>query len=201
MTPRWLLCVLATTAAVAVAGCGSGGGRQADGTTTVPPRPGSEQKPSQALGPTYAEGVIEKKIGEAAGLNCPDDPNAACDLNFNVTAIQQDAPCADAIDRPGPDQHFVRFDIDAYSSNETFEFPDSADGLLLRNWSVDGDDGTLHDLVAYPECGEGTAPVSEPVAAGTRAHARVVVRAPKPSEKLRVSWYELAWEWPIAGSD
>ena len=58
--------------------------------------------PSIATGPTYAEGVIEKKVGEPAGLNCPDDPNKSCDLNFTVTAIQQSAPCDAAAQPPGP---------------------------------------------------------------------------------------------------
>ncbi|RDH77452.1 hypothetical protein DVS77_16195 [Mycolicibacterium moriokaense] len=198
MTPKRVLCALAATAAVAIVGCGSGRGPQADETTTSA---GGAPTPSQAFGPTYAEGVIEKKIGEPAGLNCPDDPNETCDLNFNVTAIQQGATCVGATDGPGPDQQFLRFDIDAFPSEDTFQFPDSADALLLRNWSVDGADGTVHDLVVYPVCGDGAAPISEPVASGGHARARVVVQAPKPAKKLRLSWYELVWEWPIAGAD
>jgi hypothetical protein len=199
MSSTGVQCVLAAIAVVAVAGCGSGDAPEADrlvqstGSSTAP-------APSQAFGPTYAEGVIEKKIGEPAGLNCPDASEKPCDLNFTVTAIQSGASC-DAAERLGADQQFLRFDIEAFSSNKTFEFPDSADALLLRNWSVDGADGTLNDLVAYPECGDGTAPISEPVAAGTRMHARVVIRAPKPAEKLRLSWLELKWEWPVPGSD
>ena len=199
MTSTGVPCVLAAIAVVAVAGCGSADVPEADtsgqstGSSTAP-------APSQAFGPTYAEGVIEKKVGEPAGLNCPDDSEKPCDLNFTVTAIQPGAPC-DAAERPGPDQQFLRFDIESFSSNKTFEFPDSADALLLRNWSVDGADGTLHDLVADPECGDGTAPIGEPVAAGTRVHARIVVRAPKPAKMLRLSWLELKWEWPVPGSD
>jgi|SRR4051812_20985488 hypothetical protein len=169
MTSRGVQCVLTAIVVAVVAGCGSG-----DAPT-----------PSQAFGPTYAEGVIEKKVGEPAGLNCPDD---------------SDKPC-EATERPGPDQQFLRFDVEAFSSNKTFEFPDSADALLLRNWSVDGADGTMHDLVADPACGDGTAPIGEPVVAGTRVHARFVVRAPKPAERLRLSWLELRWEWPVPGSD
>src|SRR3954470_18567831 len=106
----------------------SGMSGQSTGSSTAP-------APSQAFGPTYAEGVIEKKAGEPAGLNCPDDSEKPCDLNFTVTAIQQGAPC-DAAERPGADQQ-----------------------------------------------------------------ARVVVRAPKPAEKLGLSWRELKWEWPVLGSD
>jgi hypothetical protein len=187
MTPRRVQCVLAAMAAVAAAGCGSGDTQDAH--------------ESIATGPTYAEGVIEKKVGEPAGLNCPDNPNKTCDLNFSVTAIQQGAACDAAADPPGPDQQFLRVDIEAFSRDKAFEFPDSADALLLPHWTVDGADGARHDLVAYPECGDGAAPISEPVAPGTRARARVVVNAPKPARKLRVSWLELNWEWPIVGSD
>ncbi len=186
MTPSRFQRVLAAVVLIAVAGCGS------DDFTKAPP-------PSTATGPTYAEGVIEKKVGEPAGLNCPDDPNKSCDLNFAITAIQQGAAC-DA-DRPAPDQQFLRVDIEAFSSGKTFEFPDSADALLLQHWTVDGADGARHELIAHPRCGDGAAPVSEPVAPGTRARARVVVTAPKPAEKLRISWLELNWEWPISGTD
>ncbi|WP_123028338.1 hypothetical protein [Mycolicibacterium stellerae] len=199
MTSRRFTCALAAIAVVAAAGCGSGDAADADKDTQSAGASGTPA-PSQAFGPTYAEGVIEKKIGEPAGLNCSDDADEPCDLNFNVTAIQSGAPC-DAAERLRPDEQFLRFDVDAFSSNATFEFPDSADALLLKNWSVDGNGGTLHDPVAYPECGNGTAPISEPVAAGTRVRARVVIRAPKPAEVLRVSWLELKWEWPVPGSD
>jgi hypothetical protein len=199
MTSRVVRCVLAATAVVAVAGCGSDAAPEAD-TKGEPTDSSTAPTPSQAFGPTYAEGVIEKKVGEPAGLNCPDDSNKPCDLNFTVTAIQPGVPC-DAAERPGPNEQFLRFDVEAFSSNKTFEFPDSADALLLRNWSIDGADGTLHDLVAYPECGDGTAPMGEPVTAGKRVHARVVVRAPKSADLLRLSWLELKWEWPVPGSD
>jgi hypothetical protein len=199
MTSRGVQCVLTAIAVAVVAGCGSGDAPEAD-TKGQPNDSSTAPAPSQAFGPTYAEGVIEKKVGEPAGLNCPDDSDKPCDLNFTVTAIQPGAPC-EAAERPGPDQQFLRFDVEAFSSNKTFEFPDSADALLLRNWSVDGADGTMHDLVAYPECGDGAAPIGEPVAVGTRVHARVIVRAPKPARVLRLSWLELKWEWPAPGSD
>ncbi len=158
--------------------------------------------PSQAFGPAHSEGVIEKKIGEPAGLNCPQDPDKPCDLNFNVTAIQQDARCSASADRPGPGQQFLRFDIEAFSSNETFEFQDSADALLVQNWSVDGaDGGSFHDLTDYPECGTGAVPFTGRLAPGEHARATVVVRAPKPATALRFSWQALMWEWPIPGSD
>ena len=71
--------------------------------------------PSTAVGPTHFEGVIEKKIGEPAGLNCSEEPDGPCDLNFNVTAIQQGAPCGATDGRPGTDEQFLRFDIEAFS--------------------------------------------------------------------------------------
>ncbi len=206
MTPPRVQSVLAAIALIGVAGCGSGDAPEADGSSQASGTAESSSSarstaPSIASGPTYAEGVIEKKVGEPAGLNCPDNPNKSCDLNFTVTAIQQGAACDAAADRPGPDQQFLRVDIEAFSRDKAFEFPDSADALLLQHWTVDGADGARYDLVAYPECGDGAAPISEPVAPGTHARARVVVNAPKPAEKLRISWLELNWEWPIPGFD
>ena len=200
MTPARVQCVLAAIALIGAAGCGSGDAPEA-GKASQSSDSSRTPAPSIATGPTYAEGVIEKKVGEPAGLNCPDDPELPCDLNFTVTAIQQSAPYDAAAEPVGPDQQFLRFDIDAFSSNETFEFPDSADALLLKNWSIDGAGGSAHDLVAYPECGGGTAPIGEPVAPGTHARARAVLRAPKPAKTLRLSWLELKWEWAVPGSD
>lgn len=191
-------CVLAV---VAVAGCGSGdsgepaASSQETGSTT------RSSAPSTAVGPTHFEGVIEKKIGEPAGLNCSEESDGPCDLNFNVTAIQAGASCGATDDRPAPDEQFLRFDIDAFSSDDTFAYPDSADALLLSNWSVDGPVGTVRDLVSYPECGSGQAPIDASVAAGPHARARVIVRAPKPATTLRLSWVTLMWEWPIPGAD
>jgi hypothetical protein len=31
--------------------------------------------------------------GQVAALNCPEEPDLPCDLNFAVTAIQQNASC------------------------------------------------------------------------------------------------------------
>lgn len=86
---------------------------------------------TQAFGSTHSEGVIEKKIGQPAGLNCPEEPNLPCDLNFNLTAIQQNAPCGG--ESLGPDEQYLRFDVDAFSSDDTFEYADSGEGLLLSN--------------------------------------------------------------------
>ncbi len=193
----------AVVAAVVVAGCGSGepGESDASGQEAGSSSTRRSSAPSTAVGPTHFDGVIEKKTGEPAGLNCSEEFDGPCDLNFNVTAIQPGASCGATDDRPASDEQFLRFDIDAFSSDDTFGYPDSADALLLTNWSVDGPDGTVRDLVSYPECGSGQAPVGAPVAAGPHTHARVVVRAPKPATTLRFSWLSLMWEWPIPGAD
>jgi hypothetical protein len=186
--------------AVVVAGCGSGDTPEA-GETSPTSNSTTSPAPSIAKGTPQPEGVIEKKIGQPAGLSCIDDPDEPCELNFNVTAIQPGVSCAAATDRPEPDEQLLRFDVDAFSTKDTYEFPDTADALLLSNWSIDGPGGTVGDLVAYPECGSGLAPISAPVTPGPHARARVVVRAPKPATKLRLSWLTLMWEWPIPGAD
>jgi hypothetical protein len=204
MTPKRAGCVLAALAVIGVAGCGSGGSSKTDMSSQASDDTSTTTRstaPSQAFGPTHTEGVIEKKIGEPAGLNCPDDPKLPCDLNFTVTAIAQGVSCDAGAEPLEPDQQFLRFDTEAFSSQQTFALPNSADALLLANWSVDGVDGTVHDLISYSECGEGEAPVGKPVATGDRVRARIVVRAPKPAVRLRLSWLQLMWEWPVPGAD
>jgi hypothetical protein len=177
---------LAAIACLAIAGCHSG----------PPPPPPKPANPSVAYGPTRHEGVIEKKIGEPAGLNCPDDPNKQCDLNFNVTAIQQGVACAAA--PAGAHQQFLRFEVDAFSESDAFTSNDTSDALRLDRWSIEGADGVSDNaLVRYAECGTGEAPVIGELAPGQHAHATVVVGAPKPASVLRYSFGELVWEWDI----
>ena len=190
-------CWIVAIATIALTGC------QHSTPSAEPSTPSAAAgKPSAAYGPTQQEGVIEKRIGEPAGLNCPDDPAQQCDVNFNVTAIQQNAPCDASADTPGPNQQFLRFDLDAFSERDKFEFQDTADAFLLEHWSVEGGDGDAeHGLVRYAECGAGEAPISKPIAPGTHARSTVVVRAPKPATVLRFSWAELVWEWTVPGAD
>jgi hypothetical protein len=201
MTPATVRCVIAASAVIALSGCGPGDAPEADETSQTSSA-SRAPVPSQAFGPNHAEGVIEKKIGEPAGLNCSENPEEPCDLNFNVTAIQQDARCTAAAEPPGPGQQFLRFDIEAFSSYPTFDFQGSEDALLLQNWSVDGADGaSFQDLTYYSECSKGAVPISNRLAAGEHPHATVVVRAPKPATALRFSWFALTWEWPVPGAD
>jgi hypothetical protein len=79
--------------------------------------------PTQAFGPAHTEGVIGKDIGQPAGSNCSDDADVPCDLNFNVTAIGQGVSCDAAAEGLGPNQQFLRFDVEAFSGQQTFEFP------------------------------------------------------------------------------
>lgn len=72
---------------------------------------------------------------------------------------------------------------------------------MLQNWSVGGPRGTVDNLMSYPECGSGAAPISASVDPGPHVKARVVVRAPKPATALRFSWQALVWEWEIVGAD
>jgi hypothetical protein len=203
MKPLRVAHVLAAIAIVGIAGCGADGPSEPEASSEQAAETSTTRSsaPSTAVGPTHYEGVIEKKIGEPAGLNCSDDPYGPCDLNFTVTAIQPGAACGAVDNRPGPDEQFLRFDIDAFSSDDTYISSDSADALLLSNWSVDGPGGTVRNLLSYPECGSGDAPLGAVVAPGPHARARVVVRAPKPATTLRFSWLTLMWEWPIPGAD
>jgi hypothetical protein len=71
MTSIRVKCVLAAMAVIAAPGCGWDDASEAD-KSSQPADSSRTLAPSQAFGPTYAEGVIEKKIGEPAGLNCSD---------------------------------------------------------------------------------------------------------------------------------
>ena len=193
-------CVLAVLAVVAAAGCGSTDSGQATASGEEATSPTRSTAPSTAEGPTHYEGVIEKKIGEPAGLNCYEDADS-CDLNFSVTAIQQRASCSAGDDPLGPDEQFLRFDIDAFSTHDTFRDPDTETALRLQNWSVDGPAGPVSGLQSYPECGSKDAIVAAPITPGPHVRTRVVVRAPKAATTLRLSWYSLMWEWPIPGAD
>jgi hypothetical protein len=79
-------------AVIAVAGCGSGGSPEPDTSSQASDETSTTTRstaPSQAFGPTHTEGVIEKKFGEPAGLNCPRELGTAVRLE-----LHSDGHCA-----------------------------------------------------------------------------------------------------------
>jgi hypothetical protein len=87
-------------------------------------------------------------------------------------AIQQNTPCDAAADPPGPDQQFLRFDLEAFSGSKTLDFPESYEALLLRHWSVEGTTASLIvNWFATPNAGQARRP-----SASSRSKAHKCVR-------------------------
>ena len=105
------------------------------------------------------------------------------ELAFTVTAIQQNATCADPFRPLKPGQQFLRFDLDVTSlAVDRFSDSDAANSLRLRHWSVEGNDGVVEkDIYVYTKCGDGTEDISQPVVPGTHTKPVVVINAPKPA--------------------
>lgn len=127
------------------------------------------------------------------------------ELAFTVTAIQQNATCADPFRPLKPGQQFLRFDLDVTSlAVDRFSDSDAANSLRLRHWSVEGNDGVVEkDIYVYTKCGDGTEDISQPVVPGTHTKPVVVINAPKPAAFLRLDIPHhglLRWPIPSAAS-
>jgi hypothetical protein len=118
---------------------------------------------------------------------------------FIVTAIHQNAACADPYRPLKAGQQFLRFDLDVSSSVDRFTYSSTADVLRLRNWAVEGGDGAFEkDLYMYAKCGDGTEAIAQPIVPGTHTKTVVVINAPKPAAFLQLDLpgHEV-WRWPI----
>jgi hypothetical protein len=126
------------------------------------------------------------------------------EMAFTVTAIQQNATCADPYRPLKPGQQFLRFDLDVSSTVDRFSNPKATNSLSLRHWAVEGSDGTLEkDIYMYSKCGDGTEAISQPIVAGTHTKTVVVINAPKPAAFLQLDLPPYGvWRWqvPPAGS-
>jgi hypothetical protein len=134
--------------------------------------------------------VVEKQIGEEADV---------AEIEFTVTAIQQNAACVDPYRPLRSGQQFLRFDLDVSSTVDQFSDPEIANALSLRHWGVEGMDGVLEkDLYMYTKCGDGTEAISQPIIPGTHTRPVVVINAPKPAEVLQLDIpNQGVWRWSI----
>lgn len=139
--------------------------------------------------------VLEKQVGEREGGH---------EMAFTVTAIQQNAPCADPYRPLKPGEQFLRFDLDVSSTVDRFNDARTADVLSLRHWGVVGSDGVLEkNIYMYAKCSDGTEAIVQPLVPGTHIKTVVVINAPKPAAflQLEIPNYEV-WRWrvpPAAG--
>jgi hypothetical protein len=135
--------------------------------------------------------LAEKKVGEKVGGR---------ELTFTVTAIQQNAACADPYRPLKAGQQFLRFDLDVSSTVDRFGNPEAANALMLRHWGVEGADGALEkDIYMYTKCGDGTEAITQPIVPGTHTKTVVVINAPKRAAflQLKLPEYGVGWRWPI----
>jgi hypothetical protein len=125
------------------------------------------------------------------------------EVAFTVTAIQQNAACADAYRPLKPGQQFLRLDLDVSTLVDRFTNPEIANILSLRHWAVEGSDGALEkNLYMYTKCGDGTEAIAQPIVPGTHTKPVVVINAPKPAAFLQLDipdYGVMRWPIPAAG--
>ncbi|OBA72303.1 hypothetical protein A5641_00750 [Mycobacterium sp. 1554424.7] len=147
--------------------------------------------------------VFDRQVGERGALPCQiwESVRAVpCEMEFTVTAIQQNAACADPYRPLKPGQQFLRFDLDVSSTVDRFSDPEIANVLSLRHWRVAGSDGVLEqDAYMYTKCGDGAENISQPIVPGSHTKTVVVINAPKPATLLQldVPHYKAWWRWRI----
>ncbi len=130
------------------------------------------------------------KVGEKVGGR---------QLTFTVTAIQQNAACADPYRPLKSGEQFLRFELDVSSPVDQFSDPRTANVLSLRHWGIEGNDGVLDkDFYMYTKCGDGTEDISQPIVPGTHTKTVVVINAPKPAAFLQLDERDYGvWHWRI----
>lgn len=139
----------------------------------------------------FGPDVYPKRVGEHAWFE---------EVNFMVTAIMPNAACHDPYRPLQPDEQFLRFDLEVWSTVDQFVDPAIASGLSLRHWSVESNQGDLgRDLYMYTKCGDGTEAISQPIIPGTHTKTVVVINAPKSAVFLQLErpTYYGVWLWSI----
>lgn len=126
-----------------------------------------------------------------------------CELTYAVTAIQQNASCADPHRPLKPGEQFLRFDLDVESRVDEFSDPTLAHVLGLDHWSVAGSDGVPErDIYIYTKCSDGTEAIAQPIVPGTHTKPVVVINAPKRAAFLQLDMpnHEVSrWRVPPVG--
>jgi hypothetical protein len=116
-----------------------------------------------------------------------------------VTAIQQNATCADPYRPLTPGEQFLRFDLDVESRVDEFSDRTLAHVLSLSHWSVAGSDCVPKKAIyIYTKCSDGTEAIAQPVVPGTHTKPVVVINAPRRAAFLQLDLpYHKVLRWRI----
>jgi hypothetical protein len=91
----------------------------------------------------FIAGTTFGREGEPPDLEKLGETTPVREFALAVTAIQQNAACADAYRPLKPDQQFLRFDLEVSSTVDRFTDPGTANVVSLRHWAVEGSNGAL----------------------------------------------------------
>src|SRR4029077_11139905 len=109
-----------------VAACGReqpAAGPASPSTATTEPTPPTRN--------SITEGIHDKRVGQPGGFGCGDGPDAACDVTFTVTAIEQNPPCPGVA--PPAGMRLLRIEVDAQAPL-AFQYEPPAKALMLLHW-------------------------------------------------------------------
>lgn len=134
--------------------------------------------------------VLQKKIGEKAGIGCvdPSDLEKPCDVSLVITSIESGVQCTGGTDGPlKPDEQLVRIDMDITTGSQ-FRYQGISSVLWTANWGIGDASGVVPELKLF--FGEGEACLSDQgvdsLRPGSHFQTSYLVRAPKPSTVLRL---------------
>lgn len=201
---RWIIAAATT---VVLAGCS--GGTTTTMTTTVTASPQAAPSKTSAVPTTIPADrsgnepvVLHKHIGEKAGISCPEDPSAPCDIDIVITAIRPEEQCDLDGAQLNADEQLLRFDIDI-SAAQRFNYSGSSSALFLSNWGIGDARGVDTDLQSHTaiRCGgELTGDqISKSLLPGSHTKKSIYVTAPQGATVLRL--YDGprgdGWTWDI----
>lgn len=182
-----------------LAGCGSAGTNTTT-TVTITTERGAAQAPQAPTAEPRkdAAGALLKEVGEGAGVACA-SPDAPCDIEFTVTAIEPNYACADKynIAPLSPGQSYFRFSIDGKAADK-FDWQGSSDALRINYWAIEDADGVLHrDLKIASPCTDNADAFVQSFVPGTRMKGTVTVLGPASAKELRLISGGTSWVWPV----
>lgn len=204
---RWIITPVAAAAAIMLTACG--GGTTTTVTTTITASPQATQ-PKTSTAPTTIPAdrsgnepvVLHKQVGEKAGVGCPEDPSAPCDVELAITAIQPEAQCDLDSTQLKADEQLLRFDIEVWTAPQ-FNYSETSSALFLSNWGIgdaQGVDTNLESHTAIRCGGELTGDqISKLLLPGAHMRKSIYVTAPRGATVLRL--YDGSrgdgWTWDI----
>jgi hypothetical protein len=153
-----------------VAACGRerpAAGPASPSTATTEPTPSTRN--------IITEGIHDKRVGQPGGFGCGDGPDAACDVTFTVTAIEQNPPCPGVA--PPAGMRLLRIEVDAQAPL-AFQYEPPAKALMLLHWALETADGAMHfDLHMVDACSPRPGVFTTPLVPATHPRDSVVVTA------------------------